>query len=235
MHTFITWLPPREFSPTVLAAGLLTYARKLRCRGMALAAGLLVTTVLVNGCSRGPVAPPWHLLNITGGMPALQFTLTRDDGQVVTQKDYLGKTVLLYFGYTHCTDVCPTTLADLASILRKLGPAADLVRVLFVSVDPARDSPALLKTYVSAFGPWFVGLTGNQDQLLALTKRCRVAYRRGKLDASGNYTVYHSSMVFIFDRQGNARLLTSPGDKPTAITDDLKRLLSEQPLVSKSG
>jgi len=160
-------------------------------------------------------------------MPPLQFTLIRDDGQTVTQKDYFGKPVLLYFGYTHCPDVCPTTLADLAIALKQLGPVADQVRVLFVSVDPARDTPAVLKTYVNAFGPWFVGLTGNQEQLEALTKRYRVAFRLGEPDAKGEYAVYHSSAVFIFDRQGKARLLTSLSDKSDMIAADLKRLLSE--------
>ncbi len=179
------------------------------------------------GCGRGPVSRPWNLLNITGHMPALQFILTRDDSQTVTQKDYLGKPVILYFGYTHCPDVCPTTLADLAIALKQLGSEADQARVLFVSVDPARDTPAVLKSYVNAFGPWFVGLTGNQQQLEAITKRYRVAYRLGTPDAQGNYVVYHSSAVFIFDRQGNARLLTGLSDKPDLIAADLKRLLAE--------
>lgn len=181
----------------------------------------------MTGCGRSPASQPWHLLDITGHMPGLQFTLTRDDGQSVTQKEYLGRPVMLYFGYTHCPDVCPTTLADLAMALRQLGSVADQVRVLFVSVDPARDTPAVLKSYVNAFGPWFVGLTGSQGQLTALTKRYRVAYRLGTADASGNYAVYHSSAVFIFDRQGNARLLTSLSDKSDFIAADLKRLLSE--------
>jgi protein SCO1 len=187
--------------------------------------GLLI--LCLGGCGRSTASKPWHLLNITGHMPPLQFTLTRDDGQTVTQKDYLGKPVILYFGYTHCPDVCPTTLADLATALRELGATADPVRVLFVSVDPARDTPAVLKSYVNAFGPWFVGLTGDQDELTALTKRYRVAYRLGKPDPTGNYVVYHSSAVFIFDRQGNARLLTSLSDKPDVIATDLKRMLSE--------
>jgi protein SCO1 len=188
-------------------------------------AGLLILGI--TGCGRSSASKPWHLLNITGHMPPLQFTLTRDDGQTVTQKDYLGKPVILYFGYTHCPDVCPTTLADLATTLRELGVAADQVRVLFVSVDPARDTPKVLKSYANAFGPWFVGLTGSQEQLTALTKRYRVAYRLGKPDAGGNYAVFHSSAVFIFDRQGNARLLTSLSDKPDVIASDLKRLLAE--------
>ncbi len=195
------------------------------CGPALVCAGLLVI-LGVAGCGR-TASQPWHLLNITGHMPALQFTLTRDDRQSVTQKAYLGKLVLLYFGYTHCRDVCPTTLADLATALRQLGLDANQVRVLFVSVDPARDTPAVLKSYVNVFGPWFVGLTGTQAQLAALTQRLRVSYQLGEPDAHGDYEVYHSSTVFIFDRQGNARLLTSESDKPEVIAADLKRLLAE--------
>lgn len=198
-----------------------------RSRGLILVCAGILSMMTITGCGRSSDSQPWHLLDITGHMPALQFTLMRDDGQTVTQKDYLGRPVLLYFGYTHCPDVCPTTLADLAIALRQLGPAADQVRVLFVSVDPARDTPAVLKSYVNAFGPWFVGLTGSQEQLVALTKRYRVAYRLGAADTSGNYAVYHSSAVFIFDRQGKARLLTSLSDKPDLIAGDLRRILSE--------
>jgi protein SCO1 len=204
------------------SSGMLKFVKRpaLAC------AGLLLTLILA-GCGHSSASRPWNLVNITGHMPPLNFTLTRDDGQAVTQKAYAGKLVLLYFGYTHCPDVCPTTLADLATAIKRLGPDADKVRVLFVSVDPARDIPVVLKSYVNAFGPWFVGLTGTQAQLVDLTKRYRVAYRLGAPDGHGNYTVYHSSAVFIFDRQGKARLLTSLSDKPDLIAADLKRLLTE--------
>jgi len=181
--------------------------------------------LLLAGCGQSQPPKPWGLTNITGHMPDLKFTLTDDNGGQVTQQAYRGKLALLYFGYTHCPDVCPTTLADLRSAILKLGADANQVRVLFVSVDPARDTPAVLKTYVNAFGPWFVGLTGSPAELQALTKRYRVAYRLGKPDAQGNYTVYHSSAVFIFDKQGKVRLLAGLNDKPAVVATDLKRLL----------
>lgn len=198
-----------------------------RTRGWVLVCTGLLVILGIAGCGRQTAPQAWGLLNITGHMPPLQFTLTRDDGQIVNQSDYLGKLVLLYFGYTHCPDVCPTTLADLAAAVKQLGPQADQVRILFVSVDPARDTPVVLKSYVNAFSPWMVGLTGSQAQLTTLTKRYRVAYGLGKPDASGNYVVYHSSAVFVFDRRGQVRLLTSYTDKPAVIARDLARLLRE--------
>ncbi len=158
-------------------------------------------------------------------MPPLKFTLVDDTGEPVTAANFAGKVVLLYFGYTHCPDVCPTTLADLAQSLQRLGSSANRVRVLFVSVDPKRDTPSVLKNYASAFAPQVVGLTGDEDELQAITKRYRVAYRLGKPDAQGNYVVYHSSAVFIFDALGRVRLLAGYADGSRAIAHDLKQLL----------
>ena len=168
----------------------------------------------------------WDLQYIGGAMPPLKFTLTEDSSKQVTAADFAGKVVLLYFGYTHCPDVCPTTLADLAQALHLLGAQADRIRVLFVSVDPQRDTLAVLKSYVSAFAPQMVGLTGDQAELQALTKRYRVAYRLGKPDAQGNYVVYHSSAIFIFDPHGQVQLLASYSNRPQAIAHDLKQLLT---------
>lgn len=175
------------------------------------------------GCSSRQ--EPWALNNITGLMPPLEFSLTDQDGQVVDAAAYRGRLVVLYFGYTHCPDVCPTTLATLSQAIRNLGPDADKVRVLFVTVDPARDTPTVLKQYVNAFGPGFVGLRGDNAALEKLTRRYRVAYSLEKPDAKGNYDVTHSSALFIFDTDGKARLLATGSDKAAPITQDLRRLL----------
>lgn len=168
----------------------------------------------------------WSLDNITGLMPKLEFNLTNDNGQAVTADAYHGKLALLYFGYTHCPDVCPTTLATLSQAVSGLGADADKVRVLFVTVDPARDTAQVLKSYVAAFSPEFVGLRGNEAALDALTRRYRVVYSLDKPDAQGNYAVNHSSAVFIFDGRGKARLLASSSSKAPEITQDLHRLLA---------
>jgi protein SCO1/2 len=181
--------------------------------------------LLLTACARKQA--PFSLHDISGLMPALQFNLTDQDGKAVTAADYRGKILLLYFGYTSCPDACPTTLATLSSALRNLGPDATRTRVLFVSVDPKRDSAALLGGYLRYFGPQFVGLRSDDDGPLdALTKRYRVAYHRGSPDGSGNYAVDHSSAVFIFDREGKPRLLGSGAETPTLITNDLRRLIN---------
>ena len=187
---------------------------------------LLACVSLLAGCG-GKSAQPWGLTDISGHMPPLQFELTDDTGKTVTGRDYLGKVTLLYFGYTRCPDACPTTLALLARSFKQLGTRADGVRLLFVSVDPKRDTPAVLKQYVAAFGSEFVGLTGSGAQLDALTRRYRVAYRLGKPGPDGDYTVYHSSAIFIFDKQSRVRLLANYTDSSGTIAADLRRLLQD--------
>lgn len=172
--------------------------------------------------------PQWQLNNVRGHLPDLQFNLTNDLDQPVTAANYRGKIVMLYFGYTHCPDVCPLTLAHMHQVIQKLGADARDVQFLMVTVDPDRDTPAVLRQYVTTFDPRFVGLTGTQDQIAALAKRYRAFYKREvPKTPSGNYEVDHSSAIYIFDREGHARLLAAPSDSLSAIEHDLK-LLAEQ-------
>lgn len=159
-------------------------------------------------------------------MPDLDFRMSDENGHDVTARDYAGQVVLLYFGYTSCPDACPTTLATLSQAITLLGGAGKQVRVLFVTVDPNRDTPGVLKRYVSAFGPQFTGLRGNDAALSQLARRYRVAYRLEPPDGDGNYAVDHSSAVFIFDAQGRARLLAHADDTPKVVAADLTRLIS---------
>ncbi len=169
----------------------------------------------------------WHAKNVRGLLPDLAFAMTDETGRPVRAEDYRGDVALLYFGFTHCPDVCPTTLAALARAIGALGDAGKDVRVLFVTVDPARDTPAHLAEYVHAFGPMVTGLRGGREALDALTRRYRVSYALGKPDADGDYDVTHSSGVFVFDRRGRARLLILADAAPQAIEADLRRLAAE--------
>ena len=173
----------------------------------------------------------WRDVDVRGGLPPLAFTMTRaSDGKTVTAADFRGKTTLVYFGYTNCPDVCPTTLAALDKVMDQLGPRADSVRVLFVTVDPNRDTLSALKTYAASFGPRVVGLRGTPDQIAAFARRYRTAYSVRPGDASHPYAVTHGSAVYVFDSRGRARLIipslaTSSTDL-AGVTADLRRLTS---------
>ncbi|MGH3055591.1 MAG: SCO family protein [Gaiellaceae bacterium] len=159
-------------------------------------------------------------------MPPLEFHMTRaSDGAAVTADAWRGKAVALYFGYTHCPDVCPTTLSNLADILKRLGPDANRVAVLFVTVDPDRDTVPVLKQYARAFAPQVVGLRGSPDAIAMLARRYRVAYRVTKESPGHPYTVMHTSAVFLFDPSGRARLVTLATGDTAGLAEDVKRLL----------
>lgn len=198
----------------------------LACRRVRGAAGALLALAGFAGCTAPQ--PPFGLQNVTGLLPALQFKLTNQDGRPVSAEDFRGKVVLLYFGYTSCPDVCPLTLSVLERAVETLRSSASKVRVLFVTVDPARDTAPVLKRYVSAFGPEMVGLRGDDAALVDLTRRYRVAFHREAPDAHGYYAVDHSSAVFIFDRDGHARLLAEESAGAERIAADLRRLIRAQ-------
>ncbi|GAB2911380.1 SCO family protein [Paraburkholderia jirisanensis] len=197
-------------------------------RRFAILVGLLGLACAVAGVLAGcsHKEEPWHLTDVSGHLPDLDFTLTGDDGKPVTGGTFKGHTSLVYFGYTHCPDVCPETMARLMQVLGKLGPDAQHVRILFITVDPARDTPQALRDYVDAFDAQHAqGLTGTDRQIEELARRYRVAYQMEQRDPKGNYEVTHSSAVYIFDAQGHARLLGTDRDTPDAIAADLRRII----------
>jgi protein SCO1 len=171
----------------------------------------LCLALILSACSR----PHWNMTDISGSMPRLAFNL---DG--TTAQQFRGKVVALYFGYTHCPDVCPTTLSDLTQMLGEV--KSPNVQVLFVTVDPDRDSTAILAQYAKAFSPQITGLHGDANQLAALARTYRVAYSVKK---GPPYEVMHSNAVFFFDRDGRARLVTTDTSDPYRMAEDVKRLL----------
>lgn len=198
-----------------------------RCRrigAMPLFVGLMALTL--GACHRHA---EWHATDVSNAVPALYFSSTRvNDGKAVTADDYRGKVTLLYFGYTFCPDVCPLTLSNVGQVLKNLGASAGRVRVLFVTVDPNRDTPSVLTRYVATFGPQIDGLRSDPDQLAALARRYRVAYSVDPHGPTG-YEVTHSSGIYAFDARGKARLLISSlsTGKPDieGTTSDLRALL----------
>jgi protein SCO1/2 len=171
----------------------------------------------------------WHTQDISPLMPPLAFQLTDETGQQTTANDYLGKINLVFLGFTHCQSACPATLSRLASLLDALPQSQrQQINVLFVSVDPKRDSPQQLTQYTKGFGPRFIGLTGTQDQLQTLHKRYRITYGYGNASPTGSYMVSHSAGVFVFAKDGSAQLLLQPNDSSKAIIADLRRLSSKR-------
>ncbi|MHA6202894.1 SCO family protein [Dyella soli] len=195
-----------------------------RIRRIALLLMLVLGTLLVAACDRGSSAQ-WRLTDVSGHMPDLDFRLVNDQGKPVSGADYRGKVVLLYFGYTHCPDVCPLTLAQLHVVMQRLGPLADGARILFVSVDPSRDTPDVMHAYVNAFDPRAVGLSGAPREIEALSKRYRSAFTREPDKGDGQYEVSHSSAIYVFDRNGKARLLSTPERTQDDLVHDLHLLL----------
>lgn len=188
---------------------------------------LLLAAALLVGCQRSAAPLPLRLTNVSGHMPDLDLRLTDDNGHQVSAADYRGKVVLLYFGYTHCPDVCPLTMAHLHVVMGRLGKLADGAKILFVSVDPGRDTPAVLHAYVKAFDTHATGLTGQPGVIEALVKRYRSAFTREPATADGNYEVSHSSAIYVFDRQGHARVLYTPASSQDDLVHDLHLLLDD--------
>jgi len=210
---------------TVHAVRAVREWRRHRAR-VAAGFALVLAAGLLGACSHE--AAPWHLADVSGHLPDLRFSLTADNGQPVTADTFRGRTTFVYFGYTHCPDVCPETMARLMQVLAKLGPDAKHVRILFISVDPARDTPAALHAYVGAFDPQHaVGLTGTDRQIESLARRYRVAYQAEKRAPDGNYDVTHSSAVYVFDARGHARLLATDHDAPDLIASDVRRVIDD--------
>ena len=161
---------------------------------------------------------------VTSGQIAVggPFALTDQNGGKRTSKDFHGKYQLIYFGYTFCPDVCPTTLAVMSQALDKMGIDAGRIVPIFITIDPERDTPKVLKSYMDAFGPGFVGLTGSQSQIAAVEKEYRVYAKKQKLDDKGSYGIDHSSVIYLMGPDG--RLVTFYDEliSPDALEKDLK-------------
>jgi protein SCO1/2 len=166
----------------------------------------------------------WNGTNIFGMVPDLSFALTGPENTVIESSSLQGKAVLVFFGFTNCPNVCPTTLTQLAVIRKKLGPAADKLQITLVSVDPGRDTPEVMKNYTASFGPWLLGLTGTEQALTTLRETYGVYAAMESSESKGQYNVMHSAAIFAFDSQGKARLLISDVHDTEAVLSDLKKL-----------
>src|SRR3990167_4072203 len=203
-------------------AFLLTMGR----RWLLMAAAALALTA----CSDKPAdatASGFSSIDITGADYATGFSLTDHDGKPRTLADFQGKVVVIFFGYTQCPDVCPTSMSELAEAKRLLGPDGERLQGLFVSVDPERDTPEAMKAYMASFDPGFLALYAAPDALPALTKSFRIYYKKVEGKTPTSYTMDHSAGSYVYDTQGRVRLYTRYGSGAQALASDVKKLLDE--------
>ncbi|WP_353152460.1 SCO family protein [Herminiimonas fonticola] len=190
---------------------------------------LLAMCVVVLGLSAcgGKAPPAFTNTDVTGLAYGKDFSLPDHNGKLRTLADFKGKAVVVFFGFTQCPDVCPTTMLEMANVMKALGPDADKVQVLFVTVDPERDTPELLKQYVPAFDSRFLGLRGDLAETEKTAKEFKVFYQKVPGKTPGSYTIDHTAGSYVFDTQGRIRLFIRHGQGTEPIVHDLKILLAE--------
>jgi protein SCO1/2 len=190
---------------------------------------LLAAAALLLGCDAAPgPKPAFKGVDITGADYAKELNLPDADGKPRRLADFKGKVTVVFFGYTQCPDVCPTTLVELAQVKKALGADGERVQGVFVTVDPERDTPELLKAYVANFGADFVALRGTPDETKAAAKNFKVFYNKVPGQSASSYTVDHTAGSYVFDAQGRVRLFTRYGTGADALAADLKILLAEK-------
>ena len=179
----------------------------------------------LSGCGKS-AAPVFRHIDITGAPYAQSLTgLADPQGHMRSLADWHGKAVLVFFGYTRCPDICPTTLQDAVEVTRLLGPQADRFQVVFVTLDPARDTPDVLEPYVKSFNPGFVALRGDDASTRKAAKDFRIFFERVEGKSPGNETFDHTAASFVFDAQGRVRLYVRGGQGPEALAHDVRQLL----------
>ena len=192
----------------------------------------LAVALLGAGCDRLGGSTPkvsFKAVDITGAEYARELSLPDADGKLRQLAEFKGKVTLVFFGYTQCPDVCPSTLAELAAVKRDLGKDGERVQGVFVSVDPERDTPQILKAYMASFGPDFVALRGTPEQTKTAAQNFKVFYAKSPGKTEGSYTMDHTAGTYVFDAQGKVRLFVRYGSGAEALRHDLKLLLAESP------
>jgi len=184
-----------------------------------------LSTLLLAACEKA-AAPQFNAIDITGAEYARDFDLPDADGQRRHLADFKGKVTVVFFGYTQCPDVCPTTMIELAEVKKALGADGARVQGIFVTIDPERDTPQVLKPYVTNFSPDFVALRGSDDETRAVAKQFKVFYAKVPGRTEGSYTMDHTAGSYVFDAQGRIRLFTRYGSGAEALKHDLQLLLS---------
>jgi protein SCO1 len=184
---------------------------------------IFFAVMLLTGCADKKA--DFRSIDITGADYAKDFALPDVNGQTKTLADFKGKAVVLFFGFAQCPDVCPTTMAEIAAVKKSLGKDGEKVTAVFVTVDPERDTPQVLKAYMESFDPTFTALRGTPEQTAALAKYFKIYYKKVDGKTPISYTIDHTAASFVYDPQGKLRLYTRYGMGAQALADDLKLLL----------
>jgi len=198
---------------------MFTFTRRLVLSSMAVLA--------LSACS--PEKPTFSSIDVTGADYAKGFTLTDHNGQSRSLSDFKGKVVVLFFGYTQCPDVCPTSMTELTEVKRLLGADADKLQGVFVTVDPARDTTELLKAYMANFDPTFVAFVPTADALPNVAKHFKIYYKKQEGKTPTSYTMDHSAGSYVYDTQGNLRLYSRYGSGAKVLAQDIQTLLKTTP------
>jgi len=193
-----------------------------------MASGALTLAGCKPSAPAGQEAPAlaWHGVDITGASYARSLKLKDVDGRPRDLAEFKGRVVFVFFGFTQCPDVCPTTMAELAEVKRRLGADGERVQGVFVTVDPERDTPAVLKAYLQGIDPSFIGLRGSLDELESASREFKVFYQKVPTK-DGNYTMDHTAGGFLFDPAGRARLFVRYGTKLDDLTADVRQLMTQ--------
>ncbi|MFN7085146.1 MAG: SCO family protein [Burkholderiales bacterium] len=187
---------------------------------------LLLAALVLVACGPSGPTPRFMLTDVTGASFGKELALTGHDGRPRTLADFRGKVVALFFGFTHCPDVCPTTLAELALVAKELGKDAERMQVLFVTVDPERDTPEVLRQYVPSFNPSFLGLYGDAEATARAAREFKIFFQKQPLPGGG-YSVDHFAGTYILDSRGRLRLFAQYGQGAPALLHDIRLLLQE--------
>lgn len=207
MKTTLSLPPPRRRAVKILA-GL---------------AALSLTSVWLTGCT--PDKPQFKSIDLTGADYAQGFSLLDHNGQLRTIKDFAGKVVVVFFGFTQCPDVCPTSMAELAEVKRLLGADGDKLQAIFITLDPERDAPEMLKAYMGNFDPGFLALRPTPEQLPQVAKDFKIYYKKVDGKTKGSYTMDHSAGSYIYDPQGRIRLYNRYGSGAEVLASDIRLLI----------
>lgn len=203
---------------------------RFRPRSLGAAALLLSSILALAACDKllpGPSAS-FKSVDVTGAEYGRTLALTDAEGKPRTLADFKGKVSVVFFGYTHCPDVCPTTLAELAEVKAMLGKDGERVQAVFVTVDPERDTAPVLKAYVDGFNAGFVALRGSPEQIKQATREFKVFFAKVPGRTESTYTIDHTAGAYVFDAQGRIRLFSRYGTGPKAMEEDVRALLAER-------